>query len=74
MTRRGWTAEDCHRQLGHTGLKLSLGPDDRLILDAPLHIEITPDMIRVVRKFKPGLLKILREIQQNEPQKKPEDS
>ena len=56
-----WTARDCLTQLHLLGVRLSVGLDDNLIVDAPASLEMTDAMLSVIRKYKPGLLKILKQ-------------
>ena len=60
MTYWQWTAEDCFYQLRAVGVELSLGPGGKLKYRAPAHLNMRP-MLPVIRKYKPGLIRILRE-------------
>lgn len=57
-----WTAEDCFAQLICLGVRLSVGDDGKLVVDAPADLELTDDMLRVIKKFKPAIIFLLREI------------
>jgi len=55
-----WTAENCFSQLQSIGVELSIGDNGNLVVDAPKDLELTQDdMLRVIRKYKPGLMRIL---------------
>ena len=54
-----WTTADCLAQLQVLGVRLSVGDNGKLVVDAPADLELTEDMLRVIRKYKPGLMRIL---------------
>ena len=60
MTRHVWTAQNCYEQLRIVGVKLSLSPYGKLKVKAPGDLNLTP-MIPVIRKYKPGLIRIIKE-------------
>ena len=67
MTRHVWTARHCYEQLRIVGVKLSLSPDGKnLKIKAPGDLNLQR-MIPVIRKYKPGLVRILREAQSPKP-------
>ena len=57
-----WTAQDCLAQLACIGVRLSVGANGKLIVDAPADLEMTDSMLRVIRKYKSGLMTILSDI------------
>ena len=54
-----WTAHDCLVQLACIGVRLSVGDDGKLVVDAPEDLEITEAMLSVIKKYKSGMIRII---------------
>ena len=63
MRRWRWTAEHCFNQLLTVGVHLSLLSDGKLKIRAPGTLDLNR-VLSVIRKYKPGLMRILRRVDQ----------
>ena len=60
MTQWKWTARNCYLQLRAVGVTLSLSGSDKLKIRAPADLDLGP-MVPVIQKYKPGLIRFLRQ-------------